>query len=1737
MGAKRARTPRLADDMPAVVSPAAAGPSGALLEGHVGAQYLLPLLSGGEARGLPGVVVTRVAFQRAALNHPMDDVIVTGHDRQGRSATLELQAKRTITFAASDKIFADVVALACRAAAKPEFDTTRYELAVAIARTSAKIEQHIQDVLKWARDYQDAKDFFRRLNQPGAAHQTMREFVDVFRDHMHKAGAVHDDAAVRRLLSRFQILAFDFEQPGSICTLLARERCALQLAPQDTGRAGELWDSLQQIALHVDAAGGDLDAPALRERLAAERGYRLAGDRRLHVARERLAEAAESTLAAIDSRVHGLVIDRAGPVAAALSALEQGRYLEIRGAGGVGKSGVLKDLAQRIAVESRIIVVAPHRIPAGGWAALQAQLDCDANARELLTDLAGDGGGTLFIDGLDRFDDSGQRATVTDLIRAAAQVHGFRVVVTTRLDFDADARAWLPAHALQELREAPPLVIEELGDDEVSWLRDADPALAALLRPGHPAEKLVRNLYRLNRLARGVAAEDASPFSEAQMALQWWTTGDSADATGRLERRRLLRSLAVHSLTSSAPMDVSTSPVYPITALTESGSLRALSSIIIEPAHDVLRDWAIGCLLYEEPNHTAAMPLDGPAPARLVRGVEVAARLHAELGSDAKAWQALLEQVSAPGAHGSWKRAVLLALVRSERAEDALNRCLPALARENAELLADLVRAAITLDSQPAAPIWAAFGADTSKLTDDFVAPRGPAWPKLITWSLAIGDRLPHGAVPQFVDLYNRWCMAFGGYDEISPLLVARLYAWLVEVEATRYPKASSFEASIFVEKVPGLSMTAAQESDLRTAFLLWCKVRPADAESYLRGLANHRHRRILFRQLLSFVGTAPYAAPQAMADLFLQALPDGDGEDDRRSRMRDLFSTWDLEYFPASPARAPFLDLLQANKEHGLRLVRGVVAHAVRRRTSGVDPSDNRIEVPFPSGHRSFPWYRSYAWSRSQDSNVVATALMALEAWAHLRIERGEPVQPVIDDVLGPEGSAAAYLLVAVDLMLSHWPKTRECLWPFAASAELLAMDRDRFAHEFVNDQYINGVHPEPAGAVTLESLRRRSSRRTPLDAVLSDFGLHGPADVREAMKHALRNEAALIGPPDSESRGMADPRFAAMSALNQLDITNYVSGGADADGRPTVRYVLPVDEERLLVELQERAQRGGAEIAIRGRLMSALTAPPCPTQLLEQGVLWATRTDSPSQADPAEDEREWIERTRFIVAALVMRDGSRELKAAHSDWAHAQLAEAAMREPDDNGFAKQLPHNAAAIAAIGFLATYRDDPELADLPRLLRLAARRDTGMASVLHAEKAAQRSLPSELTRSLVRLGLASAIYAETQRDDNDFGSIDDYRAHQQTLETARKEAEQTRLQSAVAAELHWLVGKGPEPYWPKLPDPYPPKERPIIWLGKSPPRQRRSPAPPRVFGLHARAAAQWLSLAVEFWRTSSPDLLCALVRHCWSWTAGANGVGCGPDEEPGELAFEWNDAYFAAALAAAVSLGEAGIEEYVLEPLAQLPEERFLDAAEAVLHALDQLWLNDSVVSACTAVSVRKALSQRLVATRSWRRLASERSVGIGIDAAGAVAAMFMGQHEIGRGPRCYVRPPGAARANLLLPVLTQLVEEAAGSTFVAIAFLGLLEVEPHADRLTFMARGVLAWWSAQGANTEFWVDYGVGRRLCNWIDKTVLGASVSQTVLDSAELTAIVDILVQCGTPLARALEERLAGRREADTR
>ncbi len=149
-------------------SPTSTGPAGAHFEGQVGASYLLSLLVGAEPRGLSATTIDRVKLQRGAEGHPLDDVIVEAHDAQGNAALLEVQVKRSISFAPSDPVFRDVVGQIAKVAAKPEFLKSRYELAIAIAQTSHRIDGPYQTILTWARQLGDAATFMSRIQRPRA---------------------------------------------------------------------------------------------------------------------------------------------------------------------------------------------------------------------------------------------------------------------------------------------------------------------------------------------------------------------------------------------------------------------------------------------------------------------------------------------------------------------------------------------------------------------------------------------------------------------------------------------------------------------------------------------------------------------------------------------------------------------------------------------------------------------------------------------------------------------------------------------------------------------------------------------------------------------------------------------------------------------------------------------------------------------------------------------------------------------------------------------------------------------------------------------------------------------------------------------------------------------------------------------------------------------------------------------------------------------------------------------------------------------------------------------------------------------------------------------------------------------------------------------------------------------------------------------------------------------------------
>lgn len=1663
---------------PRGVSPASSGPAGSHFEAQVGASYLLALLTGGEPRGLPGMVIDQIDLQRASEGRPLDDVIVHAHDASGATAVLEIQVKREIAFSPADEVFRDVVQQIAVAARRPDFCTSRYELAVATAKTSAKISGPYQDVLTWARQLSSATTFIERINRAGSANHNMRTFVQTFRTRLQEAGAPHDDQAVWNLLRRFQILVYDFTAPGSADESRARERAALVLHPDDAAHAETLWRKLVELALRVALAGGDRTRAALLEDFRGQ-PFRLAGERRHTSARRHLAEASENALAGIDDTVGGAVLLRHERLAEIRAALDTARYVEIRGNSGVGKSGLLKHLARQVSTESRLIVLSPVRTPPRGWSHMRAVIEFDGTAPELFADFAQSGGALVFIDNLNGFAEN-ERLTVIDLVHAASKVPGVSVVATARAGLDDDETSWLPADALQRLGRASPITIGELSDAEVGQLRHAAPQLAPLLADGHPAQQVARNLFRLSRLATSGAAD--SQRTEIDMARQWWDTADGPE-NGHRERARVVRKVADGMLAGAGTVNVDDLPPAAVDALVRSESLRDFGSDCVAFRHDVLAEWAVSCLL-SDLGVFDRLPLQGPAPAMLARGYELAARSAIERRSDSIAWQQLLERVSREGVHGSWRRAALLGLVRSEAAADALTRACEPLLANHARLLRELIRTLQAVDVRPASELFATPGVEPAAVPPQINAPHGPAWLRLIRWLLALEDRLPAAAIPDVVGLYIDWSLPMWGRDPLTPRLLPWLHRWLSAIEDARETESARVYRAPFVGDLDGANLSDL-EDNLRTGFVAFCDRTPRLAASYLESVMGRRCNERAVEAILKWRGRLAEAAPAQLAALTAAALirpaDDQDWREPRRGRRSDdePFTWTDSQFIPASPAQGPFLKLLSHAPQTGLALIRQLVDHAVAFYSNGRPHGSNAFVVVFPNGPRTFPWMHTYNWSREGgcSSFAVQSALMALEAWAHKRIEAGEAFETVIADVLGPGDAPAAYLLVAVDLILSHWPASRNAAAPFLGCPELLAIDLQRCSHDVtpVPDLFgMGNLQREPRGQATLQSLKQRPSRRATLHERLTNLALNGPKDVRQHVAQLLREAAVRLG-PYGEDDDLRDPAFMAVHAGNLLVPENYTDVEVPQRDGLTVagkQYVPPEAEHRHMERLQSARSDRSTDVNFQIKISAALKDGRSTPEFATSAAEWAQRPAMP-QADGEENDS-GLQRQAVVGAAMIaMRDLTGEQRTRYRSWAMGVFSAAGQGEDDPVTHARAgLEFNPTAIAFAGIAYAMADSAAREEAAALLALVHRPAAahGFMAAASAVADANHGLP----QAIVRCALRASIYAKRHWDERDEDRAARVQQHRRAVDVA------------IEAELAWLYDGGAEPPWPALPSVLPRTRRRIGLPGSR--DERRLPdvadRDVEIDRFDYQAAAAWLR-GVDADRDSA--WLPAALQACADWTWAANGAGLESSEDLARMPHEWNDVYFALLARDLAGADHATVDRHALEPLTSLPDDSFFDALTRFQRSVDVVHFNDHGLDTTSAVRIRARLAERVRTSNSWRWMVNEQSSGVEIHLGPAIATLFFNDYGLAQPAKAYLLPASIERLTPFLPALERCAVE--GSTpFVATVTLNLLEVEPQPAHLSFLLAAASGWLAAFPDSPDFWIERGIGRRVCALID-------------------------------------------------
>lgn len=1686
-------------------SPVGRGGAGTYIEGELGAFYLLQMLAGSEARGLPDARIERVQFQGVDEGYALDDLIVHGASDKG-SSLLEIQSKRTITFSPKDSIFQSVCEQIVRSApaSKP---TDRHLFTVATQRTSFAISGPYQDVLEWARTARAGARFFGRLALKGVASDSMRSFAQTFRANLIAHGVADEDEAVWSIIRRFLILEFDFESGAPHARAHALTLARQVLAPEDAARAEALWSNLIELIIKTGKTGGSITRDELATMLTA-RGFHLAGARNYALARARLAEMSRFALMDIGTTVGGINLPRLGALAALDEARDKHRFIEITGSPGVGKSYVLRHLAERQGREANVIVLDPIGTPDGGWPALAQRLDIPGIAKDFLGDLAASGGSILFVDGLEMFASAERRRTVNDVLREIAAIEGFSIVVSTKPDIGVEGSSWLAEDALAVLGAPHRVLVGELDDEEVAVLSAAAPDLSALLSPGHPAASIARNLYRLTQLIKVPSTVEVR--TEAALADHWWQSADGAKPEDVRAGQRLLAELAEASLAGSDTIKTTTdSPArdHLLRSLTLSEPRRDRLGFY----HDVLRDWAIGARLNEDIALLDGVDLTVPPLPRLARGIEFAGRFSLEKGQDCSDWQALLAALWRPGAHDAWRRQALMAIVRSELSSELLNRCSAALLAQGGALLVELCTATTAVETTSATELFtkaAAKGVEVPEVPESLRVASSRSAFTVLMWCLDHAAEIPIQAIRAVVKLVEIQFFLVVSISEYGRAMAQMLFKWLMQLDLG--------VSEISIPSLPDAAKLDGQArqrmiEELRNMTLLLAANAPHEAKAYLIAVAaeNDRYK---VKGIRPFSRALASVAPAELAALVEVSLiePPRRGKS-RRDSMDGALSFTDTDYMPPSPAQPPFLDLLDAAPDIGLALIRKLVETAVAFHADGKTTETNGYTIVLDGKPRFFPWVQTYFWTRDQAREYsAASGLMALEAWAQERLDKGEDVQAVLSDILGPAGSCAAYLLIAIDVLVSHWPGTRDALVPFMASPDLLANDRARSTHEALGRMIFG--QKEPTGRVKLADLAKRPSRGVMLEQLLPYY--LADDDAGRGVRTLLGKAVDEIG-PYADHANFGDAAFMGAYALNMLDKANWV----EVDGG--LGYQSPPAEAEHLARLEESRLKFVHSSTIEAKVQLATSDPARGSAEVAREAVDFAAGDLPDNSDT---DHLKSRSTRLIATAmLVARDGDDALLDQHETWVRAVTAKALEGETDRYGSAEMLGFNRPGMGLCALIHLWHRRRLPADRNLVVEAAARGDRAAVPAFAAALARINETDPRVLKSTLRIAFACRRWRWHPYDE-DTADRETYDA-----EKARRDGE------AVAAEIAWLDG-GTEPAWPILPEEEPSlrnrsrarfsADRARIEFERDEdafePRSERAS-----IHVDTQGIAKWLGL-LNAETSATPDWYEEVIDAYAPWSARLNAHGYSADAELDRTPDDWNHQLYILLAAALMDADHDRFERHLL-PVLELPDRSFCDIADTLIHAADVRYFNDKSRPADRARDLRERLVTRTKALERWSWDNRPGDLRIDHDTGPVIAKLLMNLYNPFASTESYLVPTVFDRVDPILDTLRPLLP-GGPTAFVALCTMNTLSVAPTPRHLDFLLFAVEAWLDATRTDNSMWHMLGIGRKVAQWFDK----AAVEDPSLLRCEhpqrmrIDAMLGRLVSLGVSEAHEIEMRI---------
>ncbi len=978
------------------------GGGGTHLEPRITSHYLVAMLAEAGARGVLGRVVG-VKTQQSEIDSPLDDLVVDGAFANGTATRLDLQITTTLSFTESDAKWNDIVPRAWATFRQTGFGAATSRIGVAVSQTTTKLERSIQPLLARARHAADAKQYRKRLAAADGANNDQREFQRVLDKLVKKADPKATDDDIVDFLRCVTIIAFDLDQEDASRDLLASID---QLTPIAGGaaEARKVWSSLNALASRIIPSGGGVDRAAVAAALLIE-GHIIVADRRHADLVAAIDVESRTAAASIRDTISGVRIPRDAVQSTVLDAVTEARLVRIVGEHGTGKSAMLKRLSLDEPAGAPILLLRDLRIGGGGWTAHSARFGTPAPLATLLREFRLAGSRTLFVDGIDKILDPAVHVTINDLLTTIAGTPGledWRIVMTMREENIQRVDGWLDPDALSRL-PSKTVRVEAFGDQESVEAATVLPLLRPLLSDSQNYDKVLRRPFFLEALSRLPLPAEGDVRSEVDLVQLWWQHGgaDAVEFAPAQGRRNMLLRLGERLLAKpGTPLLIHDLDPVPLDELRRAGILRDVDfGSTVAFAHDIYEEWGLHRVLLLRQEDIARALRDGGQDLQLARPLQLLATGTLERTDGVPDWTVLLAALDAEDLRPTWSRVVLAAPVRSVRSDAMLDRIEPALMRDGGRLLGRLMLAVRTTEVVRNLRFLddTAIPGLTREQREQYAAeaasPQPLTWSRLVNWLI---PRLPKVPVEQLGELYSL-------LDAWVAFVPAFLGSYLNVPAIAEWARSQLGDQDTLEEKrqswrdyPPHRHPDSARSLLLKTAGSA-----PEIVRNYLVAISGRQIKRVR-EKVVDGSTAAVEALPADLAAFVKRAFlldHDRDRSEPRFAMLKlseELGFDDDRAFYPPSPIRLPFLQMLRSHPDEGLGLIRDICNHAIEGwRRSQVGPEHTPLPITVDLGGGLWDFWgddSSYSWFRGGSHvHILDTALMALDSWAHERLKEGD--------------------------------------------------------------------------------------------------------------------------------------------------------------------------------------------------------------------------------------------------------------------------------------------------------------------------------------------------------------------------------------------------------------------------------------------------------------------------------------------------------------------------------------------------------------------------------------------------------------------------------------------------------------------------------------------------------------------------------------------------------------------------